>query len=85
MSADLCAFTFLSVHDVLRAEKLLLEAGVKLRLIPVPSQVNPDCGLAVQVACGEVEQARRVLAPLSARVTGCHRLEGAAFTPWEGA
>jgi len=84
MNDELCALMFLSVHDVLRAEKLLLAAGIKPRLIPVPKQVSPDCGLAVQAPCPALAEVRRVLAPLASRLKGCYRIDGASFVPWEG-
>ncbi len=85
MTGELCALTFLSVHDVLRAEKLLNEAGVTLRLIPVPKQVSADCGMEIQIACAALPEARRVLAPLAGRLTGSYRIDGTEFRPGDPA
>jgi len=41
---------FHSIHRVLKAEKLLKEAGVTFLLIPVPRQLTSDCGLALRFA-----------------------------------
>jgi hypothetical protein len=39
---------FHSIHRVLKAEKILKQAGVDFLLIPVPRQLNSDCGLALR-------------------------------------
>lgn len=41
---------FHSIHRVLKAEKILKEAGVAFLLIPVPRQLTSDCGLALRFA-----------------------------------
>ncbi|PLX74164.1 MAG: hypothetical protein C0614_12155 [Desulfuromonas sp.] len=46
---DLVAI-FHSIHRVLKAEKLLKQAGVTFLLIPVPRQLTSDCGLALRFA-----------------------------------
>ena len=39
---------FHSIHRVLKAEKILKQAGVTFLLIPVPRQLTSDCGLALR-------------------------------------
>jgi len=46
---DLVAI-FHSVHRVMKAEKVLKQAGVEILLIPVPRQLSSDCGLAIRYA-----------------------------------
>lgn len=41
-----CVATFHSTHDVIHAERACTERGVSGRLIPLPVQINADCGLA---------------------------------------
>jgi hypothetical protein len=51
-----------SIHQVLRAEKILKAAGIGTDLIPVPRQISSDCGMAVELP-GETEsEAIRLLA-----------------------
>lgn len=47
---------FHSVHRVLKAEKILKEAGIAFTLIPAPRQLSADCGLAL--CFDPVERAR---------------------------
>ncbi len=42
-----CVAVFHSVHRVLKAEKVLKEAGMAFTLIPAPRQLSADCGLAL--------------------------------------
>jgi len=63
--------TFHSTHMVLKAEKLLKEAGVVgVRLVPVPSQVSSDCGVTVRFAAAEAARAAAVLRPLEDDLQG---------------
>ena len=57
-------FKLPSIHFVLKAEKTLLKAGLPFDLIPVPKEVNPDCGLAVET---EPARAREVFESLNAQ------------------
>ena len=52
--------TFHSTHLVLKAEKILKEAGIEgVRLVPVPSQISSDCGVTVRLRAADVISARR--------------------------
>ncbi len=48
---DLVAI-FHSMHRVMKAEKLLKQAGKDILLIQVPRQLTSDCGLAIRFAQG---------------------------------
>jgi len=65
VKADNAAFgvaTFHSTYSVLKAEKILKEAGLeKVRLIPVPSQVSSDCGVTVRFLAADLDRARELL------------------------
>jgi hypothetical protein len=80
-----CALVFRSVHDVLKAEARLKELGYAVRLIPTPKQVNPDCGLALQIACDEMAAVVAALDDMRPRMTGAYRVDGAAFEKLEAA
>jgi len=42
-------FTFSSTHHVLKAEKLLLAAGISLEIIPTPKNISSDCGMSIRI------------------------------------
>ena len=57
--------TFQSTHAVLRAEKVLMAAGLaQVRLVPVPSQVSSDCGVTVRFLAADAPRAAALLAPV---------------------
>jgi hypothetical protein len=39
---------FHSTSHALRAEKMLVQAGFKIKMIPTPRQLSSDCGLALR-------------------------------------
>lgn len=51
----------ISTSHALRAEALLRKAGLNCKLVPVPRHLSSDCGVCVQVAQRDVEQACPVL------------------------
>ncbi|MGB9776672.1 MAG: DUF3343 domain-containing protein [Anaerolineae bacterium] len=53
-----------STSHAIRAEKILREAGVECKLIPVPRHLSSDCGVCVRIpraareaACAALNQA----------------------------
>ncbi len=39
---------FHTTSSVMRTEKLLLKAGVKIKLVPTPREFSSDCGISVR-------------------------------------
>jgi hypothetical protein len=39
---------FRSIHDVLKAEKLLKHRGFTFELVPVPRNLSSDCGMCIR-------------------------------------
>ena len=65
--------TFHSTHAVLKAEKLLKDAGLAgVRLVPVPSQVSSDCGVTVRFAAADAARAAGLLRPLADDLQGLY-------------
>jgi len=50
-----------SIHQVMRAEKLLKAEGMKIDLIPVPREISSNCGIAIELPEGSEEDALRIL------------------------
>ncbi|MDD3859262.1 MAG: DUF3343 domain-containing protein [Bacteroidales bacterium] len=40
--------TFQSTHHVLKAEKILIKAGLKFDIIPTPKNISSDCGMSIR-------------------------------------
>jgi len=78
---SVCVLIFRSIHDVLKAEKMMNEQDIPLRLIPVPKEVSADCGMGIQVSCEELDKIRNLLSNADERLLGVYKLEGTAFKP----
>ncbi len=48
MSGSYCVALFQSVNHTLLAEKLLKEAGIVIKMIPVPRNLSSDCGVCIR-------------------------------------
>lgn len=65
--------TFHSTHAVLKAEKILKDAGLAgVRLVPVPSRLSSDCGVTVRFAASDIARAAELLRPLADSLQGLY-------------
>jgi hypothetical protein len=77
--------TFHSTHAVLKAEKILKDAGLAgVRLVPVPSQVSSDCGVTVRFAAADMAQAAELLRPLADDLQGLYVESPQGWVPFQG-
>jgi hypothetical protein len=53
---------FTSVSHALRAEKILKEAGIPFKLIPVPRHISSDCGVCLRFSPDYRKQIEEALA-----------------------
>jgi hypothetical protein len=53
---------FHSVHHAIRAEKLINEASIPCKLIPVPRHISSDCGVCLRFSAGFRSSVEDVLA-----------------------
>jgi hypothetical protein len=67
--------TFHSTHDALRAEKLLLQAGLHPQCIPVPRHLSANCGIALCIVPTDRHQAESLLAQQGVTLAGSHVLD----------
>ena len=75
--------TFHSTHSVLKAEKILKEAGLEgVRLVPVPSQVSSDCGVTVRFGAGDAARAAEILRQLADDLQGIFVESAGAWVPF---
>lgn len=51
MSSDnaLSIMLFQSIHQVMKAEGIIRQAGYAYRIIPVPSQYSSECGMCIEL------------------------------------
>jgi hypothetical protein len=77
-----CLVTFDSIHQVLRAEKLLLASGLRVDTYPVPREVSSDCGIALDVRCEDMTEILEQLAIKSLEPEGTYRLVDDRYVPF---
>jgi hypothetical protein len=52
---------FHTTSGVMQGEKVLIKAGIPVKLIPTPREFSSDCGIAVRFAWEYQEQIERLL------------------------
>lgn len=80
MNQDTTVFILQSIHQVLKAEKALQRAGLPFDLIPVPKEVNPECGMAIETSSKDAPAVRDLLAQNSLHLVAVYRRSGKTFT-----
>ncbi len=63
-----------STSHAIRAEKLLHQASVESKLIPVPRHLSSDCGVCLRIERADVERARETLEASNMEVEGIHEI-----------
>ncbi len=76
MTEDGNIFLFRSTHDAIAAEQALIGKGLSPRVIPVPKEISPDCGIALSVVDEELETAKDELGRLGIGFTIAARRKG---------
>ena len=65
---------FHSTAHAIRAEKVLVGAGLSIKMIPTPRQLSSDCGMALRFDRAVEEQVARTLAEHKVPTNGIHAL-----------
>ena len=63
-----------STSYALRAEKVLAEAGIPCKLIPVPRHLSSDCGVCVRIERADQEAALQALQAARVEMDGIHEI-----------
>ena len=61
-----------STGHAVRAEKVLIKAGITCKLIPVPRQFSSDCGVCVRILKNDFELAKSILNRAKVCIEGQH-------------
>ncbi|WP_305044178.1 DUF3343 domain-containing protein [Geoalkalibacter sp.] len=72
---------FHGIHRVMKAEKILKQAGADILLIPTPRELSSDCGLALRFAPSEQERVLAVLAAEGLSPVELYRRSGRDYLP----
>lgn len=65
---------FHTTSAAMQAEKLLVKAGLKVKLIPTPRQFSSDCGISLRFDWEQKEQVESLLKSSKVDIASIHRL-----------
>lgn len=65
---------FHSTAHAIRAEKVLQQAGFKIKMIPTPRQISSDCGMALRFDLMEQERVAATLEENKVPINGIHAI-----------
>lgn len=61
---------FFTTSSALRAERVLLDAKLEIKLIPTPREFSSDCGIACRFEWTDRERVKKVLDQASVEISG---------------
>ncbi|MDR1545765.1 MAG: DUF3343 domain-containing protein [Deltaproteobacteria bacterium] len=67
---------------ILNAEELLEDRGLPFELVPVPKEVNPNCGLAISFKQPAQAMIMPALAAANLLPSAAYRRQGGVFSDW---
>jgi hypothetical protein len=65
---------FPTTSAALRAEKMVLAAGLTAKLVPTPRHLSSDCGIALRVGWSDAERTQHLLAEARVPTEGVFKL-----------
>ena len=71
---EFAVFLFESTQGAIKAERVLLRAGLSIKLIPTPRQLSSDCGTALRCGWSDADTAIETLRQAKVAFAGVHRV-----------
>ena len=65
---------FFTSNHAFQAEKLLENAGIPCKLVPVPRHLSSDCGVCARIDRHDMDAARQVLESSKVETQGYHEV-----------
>jgi len=62
--------SFVSIHDVTKAESRLRKAKLWCDMVPVPREISSDCGMALMIMARDADQVVSIMEDAKARWDG---------------
>lgn len=72
--AEYSVVLFHSTAHAIRAEKMLLQAGFKIKMIPTPRELSANCGMALRFDPAEQERVAATLEEKRVPINGIHAI-----------
>ncbi|MHC4713011.1 MAG: DUF3343 domain-containing protein [Planctomycetota bacterium] len=61
MRDEVCIVTFPTTFAALRAERAAGEAGLAVRMVPVPREISSDCNMGMEASVKDMQALRSLL------------------------
>ncbi len=58
---EYCVLLLPSVHDVMKAEKILIAEGVALNVVATPRELSYNCGVVIRFECKNINRVLELL------------------------
>lgn len=71
---DFYIISFNSTHHAIRAEKLLVEAGLSVMTLPTPREIAASCGLSIKFEFNDIEVINNIMKDNSIERRGIYHI-----------
>ncbi|MBN1128006.1 MAG: DUF3343 domain-containing protein [Chitinispirillaceae bacterium] len=72
MSGSRRIVTFFGTYQVLKAERLICSAGIKVETIAAPRHISTDCGICIRFSRSDEERIHALLAAAQMEINGVY-------------
>ena len=66
---------FDTTQAAIKAEKVLVQAGIKIKLIPIPRYISTNCGISIRFDLPMADEIKSILAENNVPVANVRSLE----------
>jgi hypothetical protein len=63
-----------ATSHAMKAEKILVNAGIECRIVPVPKNISSDCGVCVRIRSGDLPRALESMNAGGLEIEGTHEV-----------
>lgn len=71
--------TFESTHSAIKAEKTLKKEGLKVKIIPVPTEISAGCGLSIRFNEEDLDKVKKIIKESVIEVSGYYSVKKNGF------
>ncbi len=73
---DIHFLLFNTIHDVLKAEKILKKEKINFELVPVPRNLSSDCGMCIKLL-DDLAKTREMIGGIT--IERCFSFDGSSY------
>ena len=79
-TGERCAAVLETIHSVIKGERILKRAGLRIDVIPVPREISSDCGMALEFSCQDRDRVEQLFAEEDVTVVGIYSLRRGQYS-----